>query len=140
MVQKFMPPSDVDLLDLETKRRWVRGHYVSNAEENYRTVEGKLTLLNTILLNNWIRPDETLKLQCLGIVFGDALEQSLGLEWQVVEDEYGRDAALVQHGTSIVIFPQTSISKRIEAGEAVNAFQLFKSACSMVKRIRDEIT
>ncbi len=139
MAQTFSPLSEDDILDLETKRRWVREHYEPSAEEKYQTLGGKLTLLDEIISNDWIKPDEILKLQCLGITFGDALAQELGLEWRMVEDEYGRDPALVQLGTSIALFPQTSISKRIEAGEAVDVYELFKSACGTVERIRSEI-
>lgn len=138
MPQKFHTLSSNDTSDLEAKRRWVREHYEPEAEYKYLTLEGKLALLDVILSNNWVGQDETLKLQCLGITFGDALEQKLGLEWRMVEDEYGRDPALVHTGTSIVLFPQTSISKRIEAGETVDVFDLFNSACNTIGRLRDE--
>jgi len=57
----------------------------------------------------------------------------------MVEDQYGRDPALVVVGTSIVIFPQTTISKRIEAGEEADVYELFKSACSSIQNARDQI-
>lgn len=139
MTQELHSLSEEDIRDLEAKRRWVREHYEPHAEDKYQTLEGKLNLLDTILSNNWIEPSETIKLQCLGITFGDALEQVLGLEWRMVEDEYGRDPALVLVGTSIVVFPQTSISKRIEAGEVVDVYELFKSACNAIQRVRDEV-
>jgi len=138
MTQRLLPLSDDDVRALDAKRRWVQGHYESNAVEKYQTLEGKLALLHTILSGQWIAPDETLKLQCLGITFGDALAQTLGLEWRMVEDEYGRDPALVQPGTSIVVFPQTSISKRIETGELVDVHALFEAACRTIQRLRDE--
>jgi hypothetical protein len=138
MTQRLLPLSDDDVRALDAKRRWVQGHYESNAVEKYQTLEGKLALLHTILSGQWIAPDETLKLQCLGITFGDALAQTLGLEWRMVEDEYGRDPALVQPGTSIVVFPQTSISKRIETGELVDVRALFEAACRTIQRLRDE--
>lgn len=122
MSQTFHPLSEGDVANLEAKRRWVRDHYESDAQEKYQTLKGKLALLDTIVSNKWIEPHETLKLQCLGITFGDALQQMLGLEWQMVEDEFGRDPALLVPGTSIVVFPQTSISKRIEAGENVEVY------------------
>lgn len=139
MTQELHTLSEEDIYDLEAKRRWVRGHYEPHAEDRYQTLEGKLNLLHTIISNNWIEPSETIKLQCLGITFGDALEQMLGLEWRMVEDEYGRDPALVQIGTSIVVFPQSTISKRIEVGEVVDVYELFKSACNTIQKIRDEI-
>lgn len=139
MSQEFYPLSEEDFRDLEAKRRWVREHYEPHAQDKYKTLGGKLSLLNAIISNGWVGANETLKLQCLGITFGDALEQMLGLEWKMVEDEYGRDPALIQPGTSIVLFPQTSISKRIEAGEHIDVFELFKSACNTINRLRSEL-
>ncbi len=60
---------------------------------------------------------------------GDALAQHLGLDWVAVEDDYGRTAALQLAGTTILAFPVTTISKRVEAGEVVDAVELFKDAC-----------
>ncbi len=136
MAQTFHPLSQNDLLDLEAKRKWVREHYAPDAQDKYSTLKGKLALIDAILANNWVEPTETLKLQCLGITFGDALSQELGLEWHMVEDEYGRDPALTLPGTSIAVFPQTSISKRVEAGERVDVFALFKSACESIRGLR----
>jgi NAD-dependent SIR2 family protein deacetylase len=77
-------------------------------------------------------------LQCLGVAFGDALAQRLGLAWVAVEDDQGRDPALVVEGTSILVFPLTSISKRMERGEQVDVHGLFESACRTIERIRAE--
>lgn len=138
MAQEFQPLSEADLRNLEAKRRWVREHFERAAEVKYQTLGGKLGLLNAILSNGWIQPDETLKLQCLGISFGDALAQLMGLEWRMVVDEYGRDPALVQPGTSIVLFPQTMISKRIENGERVDVHEMFKSTCNTIQGLQGE--
>ncbi len=129
MEQKIEPPDANDLADVEAKRTWVRDHYDETSRSNYETLEGKLRLLDTILRNKWIQPDETLKLQCLGITFGDALAQKLGLTWVSVEDEFGRDPALTRAGTSLLVFPLTSISKRVERGEEIDVYLLFETAC-----------
>src|SRR5262252_9593372 len=100
MDQKFEPLNPDDIADLEAKRTWVRGHYDEVARGKYDTLDEKLRLLDAILQNKWIAPDETLKLQCLGVTFGDALAQNLGLTWVAVEDQYGRDPALVLDGSS----------------------------------------
>jgi len=127
-----------DVADLEAKRDWVRGHYDEASRSEYDTLDGKLRLLVTILNSGWISADETLKLQCLGITFGDALAQALSMNWVAVEDEYGRDPALVLEGTSIVLYPQTSISKRVERGGEVDVRELFENACDTVRRLRAE--
>lgn len=135
MDQKFEPLNPDDIADLEAKRTWVRGHYDEVARGKYDTLDGKLRLLDAILQNKWIAPDETLKLQCLGVTFGDALAQRLGLTWVAVEDDFGRDAALTLDGTSIRVFPLTSISKRIERREEVDVYGLFEQVCSMIERL-----
>jgi hypothetical protein len=136
MSQKFEPLNPDDLADLEAKRSWVRNHYDEPSRHKYDTLEGKVTLLDTILQNKWIAPDDTLKLQCLGVAFGDALAQQLGLTWIAVEDEYGRDPALRLDGTSVCLFPLTTISKRVERGEEVDVVALFDEACRAVERAR----
>jgi hypothetical protein len=136
---QIVEPLDADdLADVAAKREWVLGHYEPHARAGYDTVRGKLALIDAILTNGWVNADETLKLQCLGIAFGDALSQHLGLSWVAVEDEYGRDPALRIDGTSVLTFPMTSISKRVERGESVDVFDLFNSACDALQEAADD--
>lgn len=121
-----------DSADVAAKRIWVRDHYEPQVRHKYDSVEGKQALVDAILTNDWVTSADTLKLQCLGITFGDALAQHLGLSWVAVEDEYGRDPALRLEGTSVLIFPMTSISKRIERGEPVDVYDLFNAACGTI--------
>ena len=138
-MNKRVLPLDGELAaDVQAKRAWVLGHYERDAEASYSSVEGKLVLLDTILSNGWVAPSETVKLQALGVTFGDALVQELGLKWVAIDDEYGCDAALVLEGTSVKVFPLTSISKRVEAGETVDVRELFAAACSTIKRIAND--
>ena len=136
--QKVEALNEEDRAFVAAKRKWVRDHYTENAEERYSTVKGKLTLLDTILKSNWIKPDETVKLQSLGITFGDALAQEVGLEWVFVEDEYGRDPALRLKGTSVLLFPMTMISKRIERGEDVDVYDLFGKALKGIEEAKQK--
>src|SRR6516162_5917973 len=91
MTQKIEALLAEDAHSLEQQRTWVRDHYEPDARNQYETIEGKLRLLDTIIRASWIDPTETWKLQSLGITFGDALAQKMGLSWVIVEDEYGRD-------------------------------------------------
>ena len=112
--------------DITAKRDWVRNHYTPETINEYETFEGKLILLDTILKSNWIDKSETLKLQCLGITLGDIIAQDLGLNWVEIEDEYGIDPALRFGETSLIVFPQTMISKRVEKGETVDIYELYE--------------
>jgi len=138
MSQRVLPLDGDLAADIQAKRAWVLGHYERDPEASYSTVEAKLLLLDTILSNGWVEPTETVKLQALGVAFGDALAQELGLSWVAVDDEYGCDAALVLEGTSVKVFPLTMISKRVEDGEAVDVRELFAGACSMIRDIVDD--
>jgi hypothetical protein len=138
MESKVLEPSAEDLQRIEAQRTWVRDHYELGARHRYDSVEGKLEVLEVILRNGWIESAETVKLQSLGIAFGDALAQRLGLSWVTVEDELGRDPALILKGTSIKVFPLTTISKRIERGEVVDVYELFDAACATVQRIKQD--
>ncbi len=138
MKQKIEALSEADAQRIEAMRSWVREHYDPEARNLYDNLEGKLRLLDTIITGGWIEPSETLKLQCLGITFGDALVQKMGVTWVAAEDEYGRDPALRDPGKTTVIFPMTSISKRIEKGESVDVRALFEDACRTIARLRQE--
>lgn len=118
---------------VEAQRKWVREHFTPEAEHKYEVFEEKLRLLDTIIKNDWIAPSETVKLQSLGITLGDAFVQKMGFRWIEVEDEYGVDPAIQLPGTSIILFPLTMISKRIERGDPVDVYELFEGIAEIVK-------
>lgn len=133
MEQKIEPLVAEEALHVEKQRTWVKGHYLPEAQHKYETIEGKLSILESILTQRWVEPHETWKLQSLGITFGDILLQKLNLMWVTVEDEYGRDPALLVPGTTILVFPLTAISKRIERGESVDVRELLDGFCASVE-------
>jgi hypothetical protein len=132
-VVTLLAPEDSERI--ESQRKWVREHFDEDARHLYERGDEKLRLLQTIVDAGWIDPSETVKLQCLGITLGDALVQELDLEWVMVEDEYGRDPAIRKPGTTVVAFPLTMISKRVERGEAVDVRSLFDSVVEHVRRM-----
>lgn len=138
MEQKIEELSAEDAERVEKQRGWVRDHYTPESVHKYETLDGKLRLLEIILKNKWIEPTETWKLQSLGITFGDALVQKMGVTWVAVEDEYGRDPALRDPGSSVVMFPSTTISKRVERGETVDVRDLFERFCQSITHVRSE--
>ena len=120
---------------IEAARNWIKGHFITEPDKRYATLEGKLYVIDAILSNGWVKREETWRLQALGIAFGDALAQSLLLDWVTVEDEYGCDPALNWPGTSIYSYPMTVISKRIAQNEQVIAQDLFIAQCSMLNEM-----
>jgi hypothetical protein len=138
MSQVVTLPEAEDAERIEAQRRWVREHFDEDARHLYEHRDEKLRLLQTILDAGWIEASETVKLQCLGITLGDALVQELGLEWVMVEDEYGRDPAIRKPGTTVLVFPLTMISKRVERGEAVVVRDLFDGVVEHVRRMASD--
>jgi hypothetical protein len=125
-----------DAAHAEKQRTWVRGHYEPDAQHKYETIEGKFRLLQVLLDEGWIEPAETWKLQSLGITFGDILAQGLGLKWILVDDEHGRTPALLVPETTIILYPWTSISKRIERGEPVYVQKLYEQFRETIEDMR----
>lgn len=108
----------------------------SPSKEKYKTTVGKLATIRAILQAGVFEPSQTYELQCLGIVLGDAIVQEMRMEWVMVEDEFGSDPAIQMPGTSIILFPLTMISKRIERGEQVDVFDLFDWIGATVEQMK----
>ncbi|MDT3337943.1 DUF3806 domain-containing protein, partial [Shewanella sp. SP1S1-7] len=122
--QKIETLNESDLELLSKSREWLAGHFDDVHE--YQNLSAKLKLVQTILDNEWVSNEETFKLQALGICLGDALTQEIEeLSWVAVEDQYGRDPALRWLNTSVLVFPRTSVSKRVEAGVKVDIYEMF---------------
>jgi hypothetical protein len=136
MQQKIREISDEMTRRIKAKRDWVRDHYDSDSLARYESFDGKLELLDIIIKSKWIQKDEKNKLQCLGITFGDALAQGLNFTWIEVEDEYGTDPALKFADTSLILFPLTMISKRIENGDTIDIFELYQKIRLQVNELQ----
>jgi hypothetical protein len=136
--QKIEPLNEDDLARM-AKQRAVIEKYLGNDADNqekYRSTAGKLGLLRALLQQSIFKPTQTYQLQCMGIILGDALVQHCGVEWQAVEDEHGRDPCVQVPGTTIVLFPLTMISKRVEKGDQVDVFNLFNQSAAKIEELR----
>ena len=121
-----------------TAQRAVVERYLGNDPqnlENYSTAAGKLGLLRAILEAGLFGPTHTYELQCMGVVFGDVFVQVCGWEWRMVEDELGRDPCIKVPNSTIVLYPLTMISKRIEHGDDVDVFALFDEIAADAERL-----
>lgn len=112
---------------LDTARGWIKGHFANDPEKAYESIEGKLAVIRANLAQGWVSAEDTWKLQSLGVALGDALAQDLMLDWVTVDDEYGRQPALSWPGTSILLFPLTMISQRLEEGEALDIDTMYET-------------
>lgn len=123
-MQQLSPLDALDSERLDEQRTWVGGHLADDSRKSFADVATKLAVIQTVLDNGWVTADQTWHLQALGVVFGDILAELLSVPWVVVEDEYGRDPALLLRDGPVLAYPLTMISKRIEAGEIVDVTDL----------------
>lgn len=83
---------------------------------------------------------QTADLQGLGLVLGQRLVAAIaGLGWVIVEDEAGRDPALRLGDTSLIVYPLTMISKRVERGEDVSVRDMFEGLRRQIDEIAAEL-
>jgi len=134
--QEIEPLGPADHQRLREQRAVVEKHLANeDSKRKYETAAGKLGTIRGLLEAGTFEKDQPYELQCLGIVLGDAFVQELGMEWVMVSDEYGRDPAVRLPGTSILLFPLTMISKRVERGEDVDVFEIFNGVAAQVAEL-----
>jgi hypothetical protein len=134
--QLVSEPMPEDLAHLAKQRAFIEAYLGDDAaREKYRTTAGKLGLLRALLEAHVFPPGRTWELQSMGVVLGDAFVQELGLRWVMVQDEYGRDPALAVPGQTVLLYPLTMISKRVEQGETVDVFDLFNWTAAQIENL-----
>lgn len=100
---------------------------------------GDLGLIQSVLDAKLIEAEASYSLQALGIAFGKVfIENNDFFDWWMIEDEYGRDPAIRYKETTLLVFPQTMLSKRVEDGEAVVVQEMYDGLCEMLEEIRLE--
>ena len=130
-----------DLKVIAERNEWVKGHLKDDVQDQYDTFEGKLYLLQGILKEGYYQKHETAELQTLGYSLGELLNELLGTHWVKVTDDKGTDYAIRYKDSSILFFPVTMISKRIERGETVDIeFLLGQSSDQLHEILYDELS
>jgi Domain of unknown function (DUF3806) len=120
------PPTDTDRERLA--KMWLTACQVVDecCSEKLNQSLDDIERLQRVLDYGCLDASQTWELQSLGIALGRVLANNVpGLDWAIIEDEYGRDPTIQYKDTSLVFNVQTMISKRIEDGEDVNVQALY---------------
>ena len=137
MDQKIEAPNDADIDRIA--RMLINAKLLAQeiiSEELDATLQD-LDRLQRIVDTGSIQPEATFQLQSLGLAFGKIfVENNPGYDWWMVEDEYGRDPCVRYKETTLLSFPQTMLSKRIEDGEALDVADLYAGVVDMLEKIR----
>lgn len=98
--------------------------------------EAELDLLQRLLDDRIVGPDQTEALQGMGILLGDLLAAELDLHWVVYEDARGRSRALQLDESDNYLFPTTMISRRREAGDETPIAVIYRNAVDTIEAAR----
>ncbi len=101
---------------------------------------GALDLVQSILDAGVLSPDQTFELQSLGVVLGRVLAHNIeGLDWAVVDDEYGRDPTIRFRDTTLILNVLTMISKRVESGERPDTRDMYIGLTKQIAELSPEV-
>lgn len=123
--RKIEPLSAIDLQFMDDQRAKVADFAGRLGRRMGSSINRDIETLQIILDNNWVRRDDELTLQAMGVVLGDIINQRLGTNWVVYRDRAGRSRALRYRQQDDFIFPVTMISRRYSAGANTDVKALY---------------
>ncbi len=88
----------------------------------------------------WDEEMVTTILNCIGVNFGQYLVDRVGFEWWIVEDEYGRDLAVVacRGRGDVTVYPIDFIAKRWDRKEDYFLEDAFRKIVTTVEKVKSE--
>jgi hypothetical protein len=131
-------PEDIDRL---AKQWLIADSYVQEhcGGAHLQQTEDDLPLLQRVIDSKAIAISQTFELQCLGVAFGRVLAFNVeGLDWAIVDDEYGRDPTLRYRHSSLQLNVLTMISKRVEQGERVDLQEMYSGLRERLSELKNE--
>ena len=101
--------------------------------------QNDIPLLQRLLDERRVRPNQIEELQAMGILLGDVLATELDMHWVVYEDPLGRSRALRYRETDNYLFPVTMISRRQAAGNNRPVEEIHDKAVSLIEPVREKL-
>ena len=137
--QKIEPPTEKDIENIAMGVVHA-GQVIEQAlDEDLDGTRQDLALIQRVLDQGLVEPEATYTLQAFGLAFGRVfLNEFPDYDWWMVEDEHGRDPAIRYKETSLLVFPMTMISKRIEDGEPFDVAELFDGLAKQLAELIQE--
>ncbi|MEM1403280.1 MAG: DUF3806 domain-containing protein [Pseudomonadota bacterium] len=96
----------------------------------------ELLLLQRLLDDRHVSPQQTQELQAMGVLLGDLLAAEHDLQWVVYEDAAGRSRALQIEGTESYLFPVTMIARRWSVGDTTPVQDIYEQASMAAEEAR----
>jgi hypothetical protein len=136
---KIEPPTEKDIENIAMGVVHA-GQVVEQAlDEDLDGTHQDLELIQRVLDQGVVEPEATYTLQAFGLAFGRVfLNEFPDYDWWMVEDEHGRDPAIRYKETSLLVFPMTMLSKRIEDGDPFDVPELFDGLAKQLAELIQE--
>jgi hypothetical protein len=134
--QKIEPPNESELA-------WVQAHV-----DTIKEATGGDTSVPTLddLYAGWYeqwaaepedsREDPNDMINAVGLTFGQALVEGVGLDWVIVTDEHGTEIAVHGEPGDILVFPPNLVAKRFERGETHFLQMVYDGIAEQVAELR----
>ena len=98
-----------------------------------------LPRIQQLLDSGFVAREATYTLQALGMAFGKVfVNDNADYDWWMVQDEYGRDPAIRFRQTTLLAFPRTMLSKRVEDGETIDISGLYDQLRRRLSELIDD--
>ena len=130
-------PSKLDLQYMEQQRQTLQDLAAINLGRKFSGDRVRdLDLLQALLDQQLVRPDQIRELQAMGVVLGDLLAAELGMHWVIYEDTAGRSRALRYQESEVFLFPITMIARRREVGDQTPVVVIYQKAYDIIDASR----
>ena len=134
---RISEPSYLDRQFMQQQRDLLEGLTSRNFGRSFSGDRKRdLELLQRLLDQRLVRPDQTRELQAMGVVMGDLLAADLDMHWVIYEDQIGRSRALRLDNSDNYLFPITMISRRQEAGNRKPVSEIYQKARDSILSVK----
>jgi uncharacterized protein DUF3806 len=129
--------SALDLQYMEQQRQILQDLAAVNLGRQFSGNKARdLELLQTMLDQGLVGPDQVRELQAMGVIMGDLLAADLDMHWVIYEDDAGRSRALRWQESENYLFPITMIARRREVGNETPVVDIYRKAYDIIDKRR----
>jgi hypothetical protein len=136
--QKVSAPTPEDLHAKVEQTALVAAAVRSRYGLELKRTEEDLAVLQRLVDDKAFSVRQTYEWQCVGIALGEVFASQTPLRWVIVEDELGRDMALEYPGTTVLVYPRTMVSKRVEQGRDIPLRALYIATRDQAESMKQE--
>jgi hypothetical protein len=136
----FYEPTENDYQDLA--RKWLSARNLVFEEYDYELNQSEMDLdyIQKVIDDQLIDFQNDYALECLGVAFGRVFAKNIdGLDWWVVEDEFGRDIIMRYKKTSLRFNIIYMLGKRLSEGSNVDVNWFYNETLAQLSELKDKV-